>query len=259
MIIQILYRKINTFFADFLGFDIIRNNNAPKDFKKEYDLNFAKAQENKAPFKYVKKAFRYDVGNHPEDYKDFECLFAADAIAYLNPVTILDIGSYRHFIMGLLAHYKVTTIDVRERSVDLKNETIITCDSKNIQLPNNSYDMILSICAIEHFGLGRYGDTFDLSADKMAIAEMKRVLKPGGHFVFTIPITKGQPFIAFNAHRVYSYDMIKAFCSDLELICHKFYSYDLNSFCTYNQITYKKNRFDIFCGCFRKQMIPHIN
>jgi len=247
-----LFRALNRWLINCFGFNVIRGSYVSKNFRREYAKNFRKTKENKASFHYVTKEFRYEVGHHAENYVDFECSFAADNIASLNPKNILDIGSYRHFIIGLLAYYKVTTVDVRKRRVLSKNETVLTNDAKNLPIPDNSFDMALSLCAIEHFGLGRYGDDIDLSADRIAVENIKRFIKPGGHFVFTTHITKGHPFIAFNAHRVYNYDMIRELCSGLELVNEKIYSWDLHNFCSFNQVTNAYNKFDIYCGCYRK-------
>ena len=151
------------------------------------------------------------MGEHPQDSRDFQCAFVADILAKFNPQTILDIGSYRLFIEGLLSHYKVTTIDVRIRKPMNTNEVVITSDAKKLNLPNNDFDSVTSCCALEHFGLGRYGDEIDLGADKRAFDEMVRVLKPNGHLVFTTTITRAKPTILFNAHRVYNYKILQNF------------------------------------------------
>lgn len=73
---------------------------------------------------------------------------------------ILDIGSYRDFLLGILTTREVTTIDVRARQTLLKNEKIYTADAKSLPFEDNSFDMVLSLCTLEHVGLGRYGDEF---------------------------------------------------------------------------------------------------
>ncbi|NDC42314.1 MAG: DUF268 domain-containing protein, partial [Chitinophagia bacterium] len=40
---------------------------------------------------------------------------------------------------------------------------------------------------IEHVGLGRYGDQLDPQGDLKAIAELKRVVQPGGDLLFVTP------------------------------------------------------------------------
>jgi SAM-dependent methyltransferase len=57
---------------------------------------------------------------------------------------------------------------------------------------------------IEHVGLGRYGDTLDANGDLKALAELRRVLAPGGSLLVVVPI--GKPRVCFNAHRVYAFD-----------------------------------------------------
>ena len=45
------------------------------------------------------------------------------------------------------------------------------------------------------------------------LAELKRVLKPGGSILFVTPV--GKPRVEFNAHRVYSYEQITEYFSPL--------------------------------------------
>jgi hypothetical protein len=67
---------------------------------------------------------------------------------------------------------------------------------------------------VEHIGLGRYGDPLDPDGDLKAISELKRVMAVGGSLLFVAPIGKSR--IMFNAHRIYSYDQIMSYFSDLE-------------------------------------------
>jgi SAM-dependent methyltransferase len=223
----------------------------PSDFMAAYRRDWAVLNQNPRKF-HVFKELQYDVGVHPESYIDYECTFAARQIAVLNPQSILDIGSYRHFVLGLLSHFAVTTIDVRGRRPISDKETVITCDAKKILLPNESYDVVLSLCTLEHFGLGRYGDEFDLDADKKAFREMVRVLKPGGHVIFTTNITRTRPSIAFNAHRIYTHEMIRERCGGLVSVEEVFYSMASQTPCLFEQITNKLEAWDIYCGCWRK-------
>ena len=128
----------------------------PQDFLKKYNLHLEDIIKNKRGFRIFPKLY-YEVGEHPFHPNDFECAFASALINKLRPEKILDIGSKRLWILGLLAHFEITTIDIRNRKKFTKNETVITCDAKNLRLLNESFDMVVSLCAIEHFGLGRYG------------------------------------------------------------------------------------------------------
>jgi SAM-dependent methyltransferase len=197
-------------------------------------------------------AFRYDVGSHPRSYIDSQCEFAARNLATRHPTTVLDIGSYRHFVIGLSASYNLTSLDIRQRDSSLDTETVLIGDAKQLDIRSDSFDAVVSLCALEHFGLGRYGDEFDPNADEKAFNEMVRVLKPGGILVFTTTITRAAPSIAFNAHRIYDYAMIGALCAGLELSEETFLSLKTGKFCSLEQVSNSPAVFDIYCGCWTK-------
>jgi len=224
----------------------------PVEFRKQYRLHLNELRKDNRGFK-IFKEFRYDAGDHPVSYIDFECMFAAQHIAKKNPTSILDIGSYRHFILGLLAHYRVTTIDVRGRERTSANETVLTCDGKKLDIPKDSFDVAVSLCSLEHFGLGRYGDGFDLDADKKAFNEMIRVLRPGGFLIFTTAITRSNPCIVFNTQRIYNHQMIKSLCNELIPEEEKFFSNRMGKFCSLQQVIDLPKAWDLYCGCWLKR------
>jgi hypothetical protein len=55
--------------------------------------------------------------------------------------------------------------------------------------------------AIEHFGLGRYGDPVNPQGYQRGIANMAQLLQPGGTFYLSTPI--GQERVEFNANWVF--------------------------------------------------------
>lgn len=223
----------------------------PKEFLANYKRNLHELRKNSRGFGVTKEIY-YELGGHPGGFADYECQFAAYHIHRLNPGQILDVGSYRFFILGLLATYPVTTVDVRDRKSALDSETIVSCDAKRLKLPDDCFDVVTSLCALEHFGLGRYGDEFDPSADRKALAEMVRVVRPTGHLILSTTITNCQPTIAFNAHRIYSYDMIRNLCANLVCQEEKFYSHELNRSCSLEEVTQEPQQWDVYLGCWRK-------
>lgn len=227
----------------------------PEKYIEEYNRNFTELKKNCNGFNIIKDRLWHDIGDHPASHIDYECGFAASHLYRLDPKRILDIGSYRHFIIGMLTHFQVTTVDVRKRKPISGNETILSCDAKKLDLPDNEFDTVIALCALSHFGLTRYGDRFDPDADKKAIKEMIRVLKPNGNLIFTAPITKSKPTLVFNAHRIYSYEMLRSYCADLICSEEKFYSRKLDDFCALEEITAEPSSaaWDIYLGCWKKR------
>jgi len=121
-----------------------------------------------------------------------------------NPNKHIDIGSRIDGFVAQVASYReIEIFDIRPIESVVKNIKFKQADLT--QLPENMIaccDSISSLHAIEHFGLGRYGDTIDVDGHLKAISNIYSILKPGGKFYFATPI--GKQRIEFNAHRVFS-------------------------------------------------------
>ena len=131
-------------------------------------------------------------------------LYVAKRIFNARPKKHLDIGSR---IDGFVAHVavfrEVEVLDIRPLTSSVQNISFRKADL--MKLPENllNYcDSISSLHAIEHFGLGRYGDPIDYFGHLKAIENIYNMLKSGGVFYFSVPI--GEQRIEFNAHRVFS-------------------------------------------------------
>ena len=221
----------------------------PDKFREQLKI----AKEHPGKFTIIEEYRDESQEHHPVRYLDFECVFASEQILQRQPDSILDIGSYRLWLVGLMSRWKVTTVDVRAREALLTNEVVINQDVLELDLPPESFDMVVSLSTIEHFGLGRYGDHFDLEADQKAVQKMLRVLKPGGYFVLSVPITRGDPFIAFNSHRVYSVDMIRAWEPSLVCVEERFVKKQALGFIDRNQVASELGDWDVYCGCYQKE------
>ena len=67
---------------------------------------------------------------------------------------------------------------------------------------NNITDSLSSLHAIEHFGLGRYGDDIDPKGHIRGFNNMIRMLKVDGIFYISFPISNANE-VHFNAQRVF--------------------------------------------------------
>ena len=131
-------------------------------------------------------------------------LLVARRIYENNPLKHVDIGSRTDgFVAHVAVFREIEIIDIREQTSRVKNIVFRRADL--MQLPDdmiNSYDSISTLHAIEHFGLGRYGDPIDYNGHLKAIENLTKMLQTGGKFYFSVPI--GSQRIEFNAHRVFS-------------------------------------------------------
>ena len=131
-------------------------------------------------------------------------LYVARQIFIANPQKHLDIGSRIDGFVAHVASFRPTElIDIRPVESKIKNITFRKADLMKLPMDLiESYDSISSLHALEHFGLGRYGDPIDYFGHIKAIENIVRMLATGGTFYFSVPI--GPQRIEFNAHRVFS-------------------------------------------------------
>lgn len=131
-------------------------------------------------------------------------LLVASKIFQNNPYCHVDIGSR---IDGFVAHVavfrEIEVVDLRPMSNSIPNITFKQADFMDDDPNLKDYcDSASSLHAIEHFGLGRYGDRLDYNGHLKGLNNIHKMLKEGGKFYFSVPI--GPQRIEFNAHRVFA-------------------------------------------------------
>jgi SAM-dependent methyltransferase len=101
--------------------------------------------------------------------------------------------------------------------ISIEGLSFIRADGTNLSsFSNCSIDSISSLHAIEHFGLGRYGDEIDPLAWKKVLWEIQRVLRVGGHAYISVPV--GRKRVEFNGGRVFDPAQIRENLPLLELV-----------------------------------------
>ena len=238
-----------------IGLQLTRFASVPVKKRPEYRRLLQRARTTAGAFTVIREP-RYEAGGHPANEVDFQCAFAARSLAGHAASDILDVASYRLFLLGLMAHSRVTTIDVRSREATTTNETVVTSNAKSLPFPSQSFEVVISVGGIAAFGLGRYGDDFDLSADRSAVTEMVRVLRPGGRLILTTCITRGAPVLAFNSHRIYTLEMIHGLCEGLSALEESFYSRQRQRVCSYDEIRCHQGQWDVYAGLWEKTGAP---
>jgi SAM-dependent methyltransferase len=136
-------------------------------------------------------------------------LLVARQIYRNNPNIHADVGSR---VDGFIAHVAsfrpIKVLDIRPTSNNIPNVEFIQADLMkpiNDDLVN-SCDSLSCLHALEHFGLGRYGDPVNYDGYLIGIDNMSQILKRHGRFYFSVPI--GPQRIEFNAHRVFSVEYL---------------------------------------------------
>ena len=131
-------------------------------------------------------------------------LLVAGLIFKNKPVRHVDIGSR---IDGFVAHVasfrEIEVFDIRELSNAIPNIHFRRFDliNKNFNLKDYC-DSVSCLHALEHFGLGRYGDEINYQGHISGWENIYKMLKTGGNLYFSVPI--GPQRIEFNAHRVFT-------------------------------------------------------
>lgn len=205
---KIMLRKINRLFKLF-GLNIPVFINTTKSLPKfivSY-LRILKSKSNDKNFKIrsltpVLNDWNSESGTASGHYFHQD-LHIAQLIYEKNPDNHLDIGSR---IDGFVAHVasfrKINVMDIRELNIDIKNIIFKKVDLMSLnQNLYEEYSSISCLHALEHFGLGRYGDKIDYWGFEKGFKNISSLLKKNGTLYLSVPI--GPQRIEFNAHRVF--------------------------------------------------------
>lgn len=162
---------------------------------------------------------RFQEGGVLSGHYFHQDLYMAQKIFHAKPSHHMDIGSRTDgFIAHLAVFMEVEIMDIRPISKSVKNIRFIQADlaADSFSLTDHT-SSISCLHAIEHFGLGRYGDKIDPDGHLKGLKNIHKCLRKGGVFYFSTPM--GDSRIEFNAHRVFSLrQLLDLFRDDYEVI-----------------------------------------
>ena len=123
-----------------------------------------------------------DTAGVAEGHYFHQDLWAARKVFEARPKQHIDIGSrIDGFVAHILTFMPITVIDVRALESNTSDLTFVKADATSLsEFANGSVASLSSLHAVEHFGLGRFGDPVDPSACFKAMKEMVRILAEGG-------------------------------------------------------------------------------
>jgi SAM-dependent methyltransferase len=146
---------------------------------------------------------KYNEAGSAKSHYFIQDLYVAQKIFQRNPQKHVDVGSR---VDGFVAHVasfrEIELLDVRKMDSTIRNVTFRQADVMDGNtVPEDYCDSASSLHALEHFGLGRYGDPIDPEGHVKGFKNITKMLKKGGIFYFSVPM--GKQRIDFNAHRVF--------------------------------------------------------
>ena len=151
-------------------------------------------------------------------------LFVAQKIFHNRPRKHVDIGSRLDGFVAHVASYReIEVFDIRPLSCGSKNINFKRVDMmKSLNGEYINYvDSISCIHALEHFGLGRYGDSISTEGFTNGLLNIIDMLKINGLLYLSVPV--GIERVEFNSHRVLDPIKLVDFSRNYGLILQEFY------------------------------------
>jgi hypothetical protein len=140
-------------------------------------------------------------GNIKNEYF-WQDLYVATQIFKKNPGLHVDIGSrVDSFVAHVASFRKIEIFDIRQVTSEIPNVIFRQLDLMVSEHNFVDYaDSVSCLHALEHFGLGRYGDPIDINGFEKGFSNISKVVKNNGLLYLSIPI--GRARVEFNAHRI---------------------------------------------------------
>jgi len=164
----------------------------------------------------------YEEGGTTRNEYFWQDLLVARKIFAAKPEKHVDIGSR---VDGFVAHVasfrEIEIFDIRPITTSIPGVTFKQADLMNSVAGIEDYcDSLSCLHALEHFGLGRYGDPVNPKGYESGIRNMARILRPGGSFYLSVPV--GVERVEFNAQHVFDPDTIVAVAESNQLLLREF-------------------------------------
>jgi hypothetical protein len=143
-----------------------------------------------------------DEGGTTKSEYFWQDLLVARMICARRPAKHVDIGSR---VDGFVAHVasfrEIEVLDIRPITTKVPGVTFRQADLMDVNdAMSGCCDSLSCLHALEHFGLGRYGDPVDPAGFERGLANIARLLEVRGILYLSVPV--GIARVEFNAHRI---------------------------------------------------------
>jgi hypothetical protein len=131
-------------------------------------------------------------------------LYVAQRVFNAAPRHHVDVGSRVDGFVAHVASFRpLTVLDIRAAGISVPNVTFVQCDLLHLRGDLvGTADSVSCLHALEHFGLGRYGDPLGQNLYEDGFSRLSELLTRGGTLYVSVPI--GRQRVEFNAHRVFA-------------------------------------------------------
>jgi SAM-dependent methyltransferase len=190
---------------------------------------------------------RYNLSGSMSGQYFHQDLLVARRIFARNPRKHVDIGSrVDGFVTHIAVFREIEVFDIRPQMSTVKNIVFKQADLMKLPEKLRDYcDSISSLHAIEHFGLGRYGDPVDSDGHIKGLNNIYEILKKGGTFYFSVPI--GRQRIEFHGHRIFDISYLLKLFESKYIIDNFSYVDDAGDL--HENVELDENNIKINCGC----------
>lgn len=139
------------------------------------------------------------------------------------PSRVLDIGSVGSPLTGVAWRFghEVVSIDLRDIEYEMAGIDFVKADITNLDLPDNSFNVILLCSSVEHIGLGRYGSPDITDGDLETMKLCLNWLAPNGKIALTIPV--GLDAVVSPRHRIYGSKTLPLLLSGYKVVKKEFW------------------------------------
>lgn len=152
---------------------------------------------------------RFEEGGTTKSEYFWQDLIVARWIFEAMPEKHVDVGSRVDGFVAHVASFRpIEVLDIRPISsaipgITFKQADLMNTDSVATLTTGEGYcDSLSCLHALEHFGLGRYGDPIDPHGYARGLANLAALLKPQGRLYLSTPM--GRERVEFNANWVFA-------------------------------------------------------
>jgi hypothetical protein len=152
---------------------------------------------------------RYGQGGNTNAHYFHQDLIVAQCIFCNRPNSHYDVGSRVDGFVGHVASFReITVIDIRPIKPNNHNIKYVQANIMDDLRPElvGCCDSLSCLHALEHFGLGRYGDPIKYDGHIIGINNLRYMLNNNGVLYLSVPI--GPQRVEYNAHRIFSVSYI---------------------------------------------------